>query len=40
MKLRYFIPSFVAVVAAMFTGCSNNDYDPTYLSEMTMTPPI
>ena len=37
MKLRYFIPSFVAVVAAMFTGCSNNDYDPTYLSEIRVS---
>ena len=37
MKLRYFIPSLVAVVAAMFTGCSDNDYDPTYLSEIRVS---
>ena len=30
MKLRYFIPSLVAVVAAMFTSCSDNK-DATYL---------
>ena len=30
MKLKYFIPSLVAVVAAIFTGCSK-DNDPTYL---------
>ena len=37
MKLRYFIPSLVAVVAAMFTGCSDNDYDPTYLGEIQVS---
>ena len=37
MKLRYFIPSLVAVVAAMFTGCSDNDYDPTYLDEIQVS---
>ena len=37
MKLRYFIPSLVAVVAATFTGCSDNDYDPTYLSEIRVS---
>ena len=37
MKLRYFIPSLVAVVAAMFTGCSDNDYDPTYLNEIRVS---
>ena len=37
MKLRYFIPSLVAVVAAMFTGCSDNDYDPTYFSEIRVS---
>ena len=37
MKLRYFIPSLVAVVAAMFTGCNDNDYDPTYLSEIRVS---
>ena len=36
MKLRYFIPSLVAVVAAMFTGC-NDDKDPTYLSEIRVS---
>ena len=37
MKLRYFIPSLVAVVAAMFTSCNDNDYDPTYLSEIRVS---
>ena len=37
MKLRYFIPSLVAVVAATFTGCSDNDYDPTYLTEISVS---
>ena len=37
MKLRYFIPSLVAVVAAMFTGCNDNDYDPTYFSEIRVS---
>jgi len=37
MKLRYFIPSLVAVIAAMFTGCSDNDYDPTYFSEIRVS---
>ena len=37
MKLRYFIPSLVAVIAALFTGCSDNDYDPTYFSEMRVS---
>ena len=36
MKLRYFIPSLLAVVAAMFTGCSD-DNDPTYLSEIQVS---
>ena len=37
MKLRYFIPSLVAVIAAMFTGCNDNDYDPTYLGEIRVS---
>ena len=37
MKLRYFIPSLIAVIAAMFTGCSDNDYDPTYLGEIRVS---
>ena len=37
MKLRYFIPSLVAVVAATFTGCSDNDYDPTFLTEISVS---
>ena len=36
MKLRYFIPSLVAVVAAMFTSCSD-DNDATYLSEVRVS---
>ena len=36
MKLRYFIPSLVAVVAAMFTGCSD-DNDPTYLDGLRVS---
>ena len=36
MKLRYLIPSFVAVVAAMFTSCSD-DNDPTYLGELQVS---
>ena len=36
MKLRYFIPSLMAVVAAMFTGCSDKN-DPTYLSEIRVS---
>ena len=37
MKLRYFIPSLMAVVAAVFTGCSTQDNDPTYLSEVRVS---
>lgn len=37
MKLRYFIPSLVAVAAAMFSGCSDNDYKPTYLDEIRVS---
>lgn len=36
MKLKYFIPSLVAVVAAMFTGCSV-DNDPTYLDGLRVS---
>lgn len=36
MKLRYFIPSLVAVVAAVFTSCSDNN-DPTYLDEIRVS---
>ena len=36
MKLRYFIPSLMAVVAAVFTGCSD-DNDPTYLNEIQVS---
>ena len=36
MKLKYFIPSFVVAVAAMFTGCSD-DKDPTYLNEIRVS---
>ena len=36
MKLKYFIPSLVAVVAAVFTGCSD-DKDPTYLDGLRVS---
>jgi len=36
MKLKYFIPSLVAVVAALFTGCSE-DNDPTYYSDFKVS---
>lgn len=36
MKLRYFIPSLMAVVAAVFTGCSD-DQKPTYLDEIQVS---
>ena len=36
MKLKYFIPSLVAVVAAMFTGCSD-DNTPTLLDEVRVS---
>ena len=37
MKLRYFIPSLLAVVAAVFTGCSDDKNDPTYLDEIRVS---
>lgn len=36
MKIKYIIPAFIAVVAAMFTGCSENN-DPTYLDEVRVS---
>mgnify|MGYP002623332115 CR=1 FL=1 len=36
MRLKYIIPFFVAAVAAVFTGCSD-DKDPTYLSEIRVS---
>ena len=36
MKLRYFIPTLMAVIAAVFTGCSD-DKDPTYLDEVRVS---
>lgn len=36
MKIKYIIPAFIAVVAAMFTGCSENN-DPTYLGEIRVS---
>ena len=36
MKLKYFFPFFVAVIAAMFTGCSD-DNDPTYFDEIRVS---
>ena len=36
MKLKYFIPSLVAVVAAMFTSCSD-DKDSTYLDGLRVS---
>jgi len=36
MKLRYFIPTLMAVMAAVFTGCSD-DKDPTYLDEIRVS---
>lgn len=36
MKLKYFIPSLVAVVAAMFTSCSD-DKDSTYLEGLQVS---
>lgn len=36
MKLRYFFPAIMAVVASLFTGCSDND-DPTYLGEIKVS---
>lgn len=36
MKLRYFIPTLMAVVTAMFVSCSD-DNDPTYLDEVQLS---
>ena len=36
MKLKYFIPSLVAVVAALFTSCAK-DNDPTYLGNIKVS---
>jgi RPA family protein len=36
MKIKYIIPAFIAVVAAVFTGCSENT-DPTYLAEIQVS---
>lgn len=36
MKLRYFIPCLLAIVAAVFTGCKVND-DPIYLHEIRVS---
>ena len=36
MKFKYIIPAFIAVVAAMFTGCSE-DNDPSYLGEINVS---
>ena len=36
MKLKYFVPSLVAVVAAMFTGCSDDD-GSTYLDGLRVS---
>ena len=36
MKLKYFFPFFVAVIAAVFTSCSD-DNDPTYLDEIRVS---
>ena len=36
MKIKYIIPAFIAVVAAMFTGCSEKN-DPSYLGEIRVS---
>ena len=36
MKIKNIIPAFIAVAAAMFTGCSENN-DPTYLGEIRVS---
>ena len=36
MKLKYFIPSLVAVVATLFTSCAK-DNDPTYLGNIKVS---
>ena len=36
MKIKFLIPVFVAVISAVFTGCSENN-DPTYLSQIRVS---
>ena len=36
MKLKYIIPSLMAIVAAVFTSC-NDDKNPTYLHELRVS---
>ncbi len=36
MKLKYILPSFLALCAGFFTSCSDDD-DPTYLSEVKVS---
>lgn len=37
MKLRYFIPTLMAVAAAVFAGCASDKNEPTYLSEIQVS---